>query len=109
MDADTTPVRDEPVTPPFEGARVWEPPMEEVDPFIERMSLLVGRWGYKKGRLSEEAYRRILDGEAQGHFERLRRENRERRLFVPRAAVAWHRCKPEGDTLIVYPHGGGGG
>ena len=30
-----------------------------------------------------------------------------RRLFVPRAAVAWHSCRPEGDALIIYPHGGG--
>ena len=81
--------------------------MEEVNPFIERMSLLVGRWGYKKGNLPEAEYRQILEGEARGHYERLMRENVERRLFVPRAAVAWHRCRPEGDTLHVFPHGGG--
>ena len=98
---------DEAIVPPFWGAQVWDPPMAEVNPYIERMSLLVGRWGYKKGNLSEGEYRQILEGEAQGHFERLVRENMERRLFVPRAAVAWHRCKPEGDMLIVYPHGGG--
>jgi 5-methyltetrahydrofolate--homocysteine methyltransferase len=110
MDAETqkpqAPI-DEPIVPPFWGAQVWEPSMEEVNPFIERMALLVGRWGYKKGNLSEGEYRQILEGEAQGHYERLVRENMERRLFVPRAAVAWHTCKPEGDVLHVYPHGGG--
>ncbi len=98
---------DEPLTPPFRGAQVWEPPMEEVNPFIERMSLLVGRWGYKKGNLSEGEYRQILEGEAQGHYERLQKENLKRRLFVPQAAVAWLTCRPDGDTLIVSPPGGG--
>lgn len=96
---------DEEILPPFWGAQVWTPPMEEVNSYIERMSLLVGRWGFKKGNLSEGEYRQILEGEAQGHYERLRRENMERRLFVPQAAVAWLRCQPEGDTLKVFPHG----
>ena len=98
---------DEEIEPPFMGAQAWEPPMEEVNPHIERMSLLVGRWGFKKGNLSEGEYRQILVGEARGHFERLIRENMERKLFVPRAAVAWMRCRPEGDTLKVFPHDGG--
>ena len=83
-----TPFHDEPLTPPFWGVQIWEPPAEEVNPFIERMSLLVGRWGYKKGNLSEGEYRQILEVEAQGHFERLLRENARRRLFMPKAAVA---------------------
>ena len=98
---------DEPLTPPFFGAQVWAPPMAEVNPFIERMSLLVGRWGYKKGNLPEAEYRQILEGEAQGHFQRLVRENMAQRLFVPKAAVAWLRCQPEGDILKVFPDGGG--
>ena len=36
-------VRDEPLTPPFWGAQVWEPTLEEVNPYIERMSLQIGR------------------------------------------------------------------
>ncbi len=98
---------DEPITPPFWGAQVWDPPMEEVNPFIERMSLLVGRWGYRKGNLSEGEFRQILEGEAQGHFQRLVRENMAQRLFIPQAAVAWLRCRPEGDTLKVFPPAGG--
>ena len=99
--------RDEEIIPPFWGAQVWDPPMEEVNPLLDRMSLLVGRWGYKKGNLPEGEYRQILEGEARGHYERLMQENLQRRLFVPRAAVAWLRCQPEGDTLKVFPHGGG--
>lgn len=99
--------QDEEIIPPFWGAQVWEPAPAEVYPYIERMSLLVGRWGFKKGNLSEGEYRQILEGEAQGHYERLMRENLEKRLFVPKAAVAWHRCQPAGDTLVVYPQGGG--
>lgn len=95
---------DEPIVPPFLGSQVWEPPLEDVTLCIERLSLLVGRWGYKKGNLSEAAYRQILDEEAQAHYERLRRENRDRRLFVPRAAVAWMKCQPDHDTLRVFPH-----
>ncbi len=100
-------VVDEPLVPPFWGAQVWEPTIEEVYPHIERLSLLVGRWGFKKGNLPEAEYRQILEGEAQSHFERLKRENLERRLLVPRAAVAWHTCRPEGDSLIMTAHGTG--
>ncbi len=80
--------------------------MEEVNPHLSRMSLLVGRWGFKKGNLSEGEYRQILEGEAQGHYERLLAENMEKKLFVPRAAVAWLKGKPEGDTLKVFPEEG---
>jgi 5-methyltetrahydrofolate--homocysteine methyltransferase len=102
-----SPYIDEPIVPPFMGAQGWDPPMEEVNPCLERMSLLVGRWGYKKGNLPEAEYRQILKGEAQAQYERLLRENMEKRLFVPRAAVAWLACRPAGDTLQVFPHGGG--
>lgn len=97
---------EEPITPPFWGAEVWLPPLEEVNPYLERMALLVGRWGYKKGNLSEGEYRRILEGEAQGHLERLLKENTRRKIFVPRAAVAWLRCRPQGDALTVFPVSG---
>lgn len=108
MSADVqVPPVDEPLTPPFGGAQIWEPAIDAVYPYIERMSLLVGRWGFKKGELPEAEYRKLLDGRAQAQFERLMRENKIRRLFVPRAAVAWHTCRPEGDALIIYPHGGG--
>ena len=100
-------VVDEPMEPPFWGVQIWEPTMQEVYPHIDRLSLLVGRWGFSKGRLSEEEYRRVLNGEAQRHFQRLMLENRQRRLLVPRAAVAWHTCRPEGDSILIYPHGGG--
>ena len=38
---------DEPLTPPFGGAQIWEPAIDAVYPYIERMSLLAGRWGFK--------------------------------------------------------------
>jgi len=100
------PIQDKEILPPFWGAQVWEPPLEEVNPHLSRMSLLVGRWEYKKGNLSEEEYREILNGEAQGHYERLLQENIKNRLFVPKASVAWLRGKPEGDTLKVVPEEG---
>lgn len=94
MSADVqVPPVDEPLTPPFGGAQIWEPAIDAVYPYIERMSLLVGRWGFKKGELAEAEYRKLLDGRAQAQFERLMRENKIRRLFVPRAAVAWHSCR----------------
>ena len=107
MTIESIPPQDPEIQPPFWGTQVWNPPMAEVNPHIERMSLLVGRWGFKKGNLSEGEYRQILEGEARGHYERLLRENMEKKLFVPRAAVAWMRCQPEGDTLKVVPPGGG--
>lgn len=97
-------VVDEPLVPPFLGSQVWEPALEEVNLCLERISLLVGRWGYKKGNLSEVEYRQILEGEAQAHYERLVQENLDRRLFVPRAAVAWLTCWPDNDALLVFPH-----
>jgi len=46
MSPEDAPPRDEEMVPPFWGAQVWEPPMEEVNPHLSRMSLLVGRWGF---------------------------------------------------------------
>ena len=47
---------DEPLTPPFGGAQIWEPAIDAVYPYIERMSLLVGRWGFKKGEWFTEIF-----------------------------------------------------
>lgn len=91
------------ITPPFVGNQQWRDiPLDEVYARLNRMALYVGRWGYKKGALPEEEYRRILETDAEAHLRRIQERNAAGALWQPKAAVAWLPCETHGDELWVW-------
>ncbi len=91
---------------PPQQPQTIQAPFEEVEALLNRTAVWVGRWGYKKGALSEDDHRRILDEEAAPALERILEYNRREKLFIPRGAAVWLPCcVRDAHTLDVFPAG----
>ena len=94
--------------PSFFGHRlVTDIPLDEVYPFLNEVALIRGRWGYRRGKLGAEEYKKILDEDVRPRLERMKKDAAATGLFQPRAAYGWFRCRGEGEILHVTPAGGG--
>ncbi len=99
--------RDNPVpVPPFFGARRVEGISPELlYPYINEQALFRGRWGYRRGKMTSEAYAELVRGKVRPIYEELKRRGVAEGLLAPKVAYGWFRCFADGDTLAVE-HGG---
>ncbi|MCL1926678.1 MAG: homocysteine S-methyltransferase family protein [Syntrophorhabdaceae bacterium] len=100
-------VRDIPVPePPFLGLRH----VENIDPanlfpYINEQALFRSRWGYRRGKMTEEEYSKLLQERVYPIYEEIKSQVIRERLLVPAVAYGWFRCFSEGNTLIVTHEG----
>ncbi len=93
---------------PFLGGRtVLHISVEKLFPYLNETVLIRGRWGFRRGNLPAEEYRRIVENEAQPKLEAIKRRCLETALFKPRVAYGYFRCRARGETLFVKPEDGG--
>jgi len=91
-----------PPAPPFWGWRVMEAiPAAEVLAFMNEDELFLARWKYRRGSLSREEHRRIIEEEARPHLERLKEEWVSSGRLRPKACCGYFRCRGHGDELHV--------
>ena len=95
--------RDNPVpAAPFLGLRhVADIDPAKVFPYVNREALFRGRWGYRRAKLTAEAYEALVAETVQPIFDGLVRRSVEERLVQPRVAYGYFRCFSEGDALAV--------
>ena len=90
-------------TPPFWGSRVVEHvDLDAIYPFINTVALFRGQWGFKKGSLSPEAYKRNLEEVALPVFERLKAQGRDEGVLRPQVVYGYFPCNSVGNDLVVY-------
>ena len=93
--------------PPFWGAKVVESvPLETVFAFVNDVALIRGQWQVRKGKLSEEAYRAMLEEKVYPDYEALRAQVVRENLLRPAVVYGYFPCQSEGDDLIVYDPAG---
>ncbi|MGE5246807.1 MAG: vitamin B12 dependent-methionine synthase activation domain-containing protein, partial [Verrucomicrobiota bacterium] len=99
--------RDVPVPePPFLGARhVTDIDPAALFPYVNEQALFRGRWGYRRGKMSAEAYAELVREKVRPMYEELKRRGVAERILRPRVAYGWFRCFSEGDTLVVEHEG----
>jgi len=104
---DTEIRRDVPVpTPPFFGCRhVCDIPPAALFPYLNLEALFRGRWGYRRGRMSAEEYRDLIEGRVRPLFDALGRRVIEERLARPAVAYGYFRCWRDGDRLVTEADG----
>jgi 5-methyltetrahydrofolate--homocysteine methyltransferase len=89
--------------PPFWGARlVDEVGLEAVFPYINRVALFRGQWGFRKGAMSAEEYQHQLEDVVHPIFERLTRSAIDEGILRARVVYGWYPCHSEGDDLVVF-------
>ncbi|MEW6720214.1 MAG: methionine synthase [Thermodesulfobacteriota bacterium] len=99
--------RDVPVpVPPFLGRRhVMELEPSLLFPYINEPALFRGRWGYRRGKMTEEAYEELVREKVRPMYEEIKLRALAERLLEPRVAYGWFRCFSEGDALVVEHEG----
>ncbi len=97
-------VHDNPIPdPPFWGSRLAERiDLDLVYPFINRVALFRGQWGFKRGSMDEAAYAELLATEVEPALERLKVECRRERILRPAVVWGYFPCASEGCDLVVF-------
>lgn len=99
--------RDNPVPKaPFLGARhITDIPADLLFPYVNEQALFRGRWGYRRGKMAAEEYRRLVEETVKPMYENLKRQCVEENLSRPMVAYGYFRCFSEDDTLVVQHEG----
>ncbi len=89
--------------PPFWGARVIEDiPLADVFAYINEVALIRGQWQVRKGKLTEDQYRELLNGKILPELTRLKEQAVAERLLQPKVVYGYFPCRSAGNDLIIY-------
>ena len=92
--------------PPFFGAKhVVDIDPRKVFEFVNEQALFRGRWGYRRGKMSAEEYKTLINETVVPQYNELQRRAVEEGLVQPKVAYGYFHCHSEGDTLIVENKG----
>jgi len=89
--------------PPFWGRRVVKDLSPKlVFPYINENALFLGQWGLKQGKLSDEAYEKLMADTARPVFEDLQKRAVAEGFIEPKVVYGYYPVQSQGDDLIVY-------
>jgi 5-methyltetrahydrofolate--homocysteine methyltransferase len=92
--------------PPFLGSKVVDPvPLERVFPFVNDVALFRGQWQVRKGKMTEDQYRALLQEKITPDYEGLKARIVREGLLRPAVVYGYFPCQSEGDDLIVFDEG----
>jgi len=91
--------------PPFFGRRIVKP--DELDLFtvaryLNENALFRGQWGYKRGRLSPEEHRDLIEREARPRLRRWLERAAAENLLEPRVVYGFWPAAREGDEVALF-------
>ena len=89
--------------PPFHGTKVVENvKLEEIFEYINDAALIRGQWHVRRGKLSEDEYRKLLREEIYPEFEALKEQVVREHLLEPKVVYGYFPCQSDGEHLIIY-------
>ncbi len=91
-----------PPAPPFLGRR-HETGIDArlLFPYVNEQALFRGRWGYRRGKMDADAYRRLVDETVRPAYEALKRRCLDEGLLDPKVAYGYFPCRSDGDAVVV--------
>ena len=90
--------------PPFWGSRVIRGlPLRNLYPYINEVALFRGQWGYRKGSLSDQDYRDVLEHEAEPAFRRFQEEAIAKGLLLPQVVYGYFPVIASGNSVLAWP------
>jgi 5-methyltetrahydrofolate--homocysteine methyltransferase len=92
--------------PPFLGSKVVDPvPLDRVFPFVNDVALIRGQWQVRKGKMTDDQYRAMLEQKVTPDYEALKARIVREGLLRPAVVYGYFPCQSDGDDLIVYDEG----
>ncbi|MBN2357901.1 MAG: methionine synthase [Deltaproteobacteria bacterium] len=93
-------------TPPFWGDRIVDDiALGDVFRLLDIEVIIRSRWGYRRGRLSEEAHQAQLRQQVVPQLEELWQRCAADHLIEPRVVYGYYPCRSQGDQLVIYRPG----
>ena len=91
--------------PPFFGDRLVESvPIDSFAPFVNKIALFRGQWGFKKGRQDDADYQRQIEEEVEPIYKKLLAKCVDEDILHPAVVYGYYPCAAEGDDLVIYDH-----
>lgn len=92
--------------PPFLGQRY----VEDIDPaaltaFINQEALFRGRWGYRRGKMSAEEYRQLIEGTVRPMYQELIHRSLSEGWITPKITYGYFACHAQENMLYVEAEG----
>ncbi len=89
--------------PPFFGDRLVENvPLAEIVPYVNKVALYRGQWGFKKGAMDADQYADQIENQVEPIFQRLIEQGQRDEILHPRVVYGYYPVAGAGDDLIVY-------
>ncbi len=89
--------------PPFWGDRVAaDVPLDRIYPFVNKVALYRGQWGFKKGAKNDEDYEKQVEGEVEPIFKRLCQWAKAESVLKPSVVWGYWPAGAQGDDLVVF-------
>lgn len=90
-------------TPPFWGSRVATGlSLTDIYPYVNRVALDRGQWGFKRGAMDDGAYSTFLRDHADPVFRRLCDLGLHSDVLQPGVVWGYFPCASDGDSLVVF-------
>jgi 5-methyltetrahydrofolate--homocysteine methyltransferase len=92
--------------PPFIGRRY----VQDIDPralfpLVNTQALFRGRWGYRRGKMSAQEYRQLIDGTVHPLYQDLQQRAVTAGWIQPRVSYGYFRCHSRENELYVEAEG----
>jgi 5-methyltetrahydrofolate--homocysteine methyltransferase len=93
--------------PPFLGSKVVDPvPLERIFPFVNDVALIRGQWQVRKGKMTDDLYRAMVQEKITPDYEALKARIVREELLRPAVVYGYFPCQSDGDDLVIYDEGG---
>ncbi len=91
---------------PFLGDKiVTDIDLEEVLALINKQALFRGRWGYRRGKMTNEEYQELITTKVEPLYEDFRRQFLKEGLIDAKAAYGYFACESREDNLVMFHDG----
>ena len=96
-------ILDEVPQPPFWGVKIVEDiPLDEVFKYINEVALFRGQWQFRKRKISDEEYNKLVEEKILPIYEKLKRTVKENNLLKPKVVYGYFPAQSDKNDLIIY-------
>ncbi len=89
--------------PPFWGVKIVDKiDLEEVFKYVNEVALFRGQWQFRKKKLSDDEYEKLVQEKVLPIYEKLKQKCKENNLLVPKVVYGYFPAQSEKNDIIVY-------
>jgi 5-methyltetrahydrofolate--homocysteine methyltransferase len=96
-------ILDEIPQPPFWGVKIVEDiSLDEVFKYVNDVALFRGQWQFRKRKLSDEEYNKLVEEKVLPIYNELKLKVKENKLLIPKVVYGYFPAQSERNDVIIY-------